>query len=66
MSIALPQNCENLLFDSSDSIVLCGSQRTMIRRALDMQVSCLILCQTDVDPEWIKDAGKDLHHFHAL
>lgn len=58
VSIALPQNCENLLFDSSDSIVLCGSQPDMIRRALDMQVSCLILCQTDVDPEWIKDAGK--------
>ena len=58
VSIALPQNCENLLFDSSDSIVLCGSQPDMIRRALDMQVSCLILCQTDVDPEWVKDAGK--------
>ena len=56
--IALPQSCENLLFDSSDSIVLCGSQPDMIRRALDMQVSCLILCQTDVDPEWIKNAGK--------
>ena len=58
VSIALPQSCENLLFDSSDSIVLCGSQPDMIRRALDMQVSCLILCQTDVDPEWIKNAGK--------
>lgn len=58
VSIALPQSCENLLFDGSDSIVLCGSQPDMIRRALDMQVSCLILCQTDVDPEWIKDAGK--------
>lgn len=32
VSIALPQNCENLLFDSSDSIVLCGSQPDMIRR----------------------------------
>ena len=58
VSIALPQSCENLLFDSRDSIVLCGSQPDMIRRALDMQVSCLILCQTDVDPEWLKDAGK--------
>ena len=58
VSIALPQNCENLLFDSGDGIVLCGSQPDMIRRALDKQVACLILCQTDVDPEWIKDAGK--------
>ena len=58
VSIALPQNCENLLFDSSDSIVLCGSQPDMIRRALDKQVSCLILCQTDVDPAWLENAGK--------
>ena len=57
VSIALPQNCENLLFDSADSIVLCGSQPDMIRRALDMQVSCLILCQTDVEPEWLENAG---------
>ena len=58
VSIALPQNCENLLFDDNDSIVLCGSQPDMIRRALDKQVSCLILCQTDVDPAWLEDAGK--------
>ena len=58
VSIALPQNCENLLFDSGDSIVLCGSQPDMIRRALDKQVSCLILCQTDVDPAWLENAGK--------
>ena len=58
VTIALPQSRENLLFHSRESIVLCGNQPDMIRRALDMQVSCLILCQTDVDPEWIKDAGK--------
>ena len=58
VSIALPQSCENLLFDSSDSIVLCGSQPDMIRRALDMQVSCLILCQTEVDPDLLENAGR--------
>lgn len=58
VSIALPQNCENLLFDSTDSIVLCGSQPDMIRRALDQQIACLILCQTDVDPAWLENAGK--------
>ena len=56
--IALPQNCENLLFDSSDYIVLCGSQPEMIRHAIEQQVSCLILCQTDVDPAWLENAGK--------
>ena len=54
--IALPQSCENLLFNSRDNIVLCGNQPDMIRRALDVGVECLILCQTDVDPEWLKDA----------
>ena len=58
VSIALPQNCENLLFDSEDTIVLCGSQPDMIRRALDRQVACLILCQTDVDPAWLENSGK--------
>ena len=48
VSIALPQNCENLLFDSTDSIVLCGSQPDMIRRALDQQIACLI--STPLDP----------------
>ena len=57
VSIALPQDCENLLFDGPDSIVLCGSQPDMIRRALDQQIACLILCQTDVDPAWLENAG---------
>ena len=58
VSIALPQDCENLLFDGPDSIVLCGSQPDMIQRALDKQVACLILCQTDVEPAWLENAGK--------
>ncbi len=58
VSIALPQNCEHLLFDSEDSIVLCGSQPDMIRRALDMQVACLILCQTEIEESWLENAGK--------
>lgn len=37
VSIRLPQNCENLLFDSSDSIVLCGAQPDMIRRRWQMR-----------------------------
>lgn len=58
VSIALPQQCENLLFDGADSIVLCGSQPDMIRRALDMQVACVILCQTEIDERWLENAGK--------
>ncbi len=49
--IALPQNNENLLFQKKESIVLCGHQPYIIRRALEMNVSCLILCQTELTPE---------------
>ena len=49
--IALPQNRENLLFHKKESIVLCGHQPDMIRRALEMNVNCLILCQAELSPE---------------
>ena len=58
VTIALPQSCDNLLFSDPDSIILCGNQPDMIRRALDIGVQCIILCQTDVDPAWLEDAGK--------
>ena len=51
VSIALPQSRENLLFNSPDSIVFCGHQPEMIRRALEMNVNCLVLCQAELDEE---------------
>ncbi len=51
VSIALPQSRENLLFNKRESIVLCGHQPDMIRRALEMNVNCLVLCQTELDEE---------------
>ncbi len=56
--IALPQSCENLLFGDPDNIVICGDQPDMIRRVLDIGVSCLILCQTEVDPDLLENAGR--------
>ena len=51
LSIALPQCRENLLFNRKDSIVLCGHQPDLIRRALEMNVNCLVLCQAELDEE---------------
>ena len=51
VSIALPQAMENLLFNSPNSIVLCGHQPDMIRRALEMNVNCLVLCQAELSDE---------------
>ena len=49
--IALPQSREQLLFRKKESIVICGEQPDMIRRALQMNVNCLILCETDLPEE---------------
>ncbi len=51
VTIALPQSRENLLFNSPASVVLCGHQPDMIRRALEMNVSCLVLCQAELSEE---------------
>ena len=51
VTIALPQSRENLLFNQKDSVVLCGHQPDMIRRALEMNVNCLVLCQAELSEE---------------
>ncbi len=51
VTIALPQDQENLLFWKRESIVICGHQPDMIRRALERNVSCLVLCQTGLPAE---------------
>ena len=49
VTIALPQEQENLLFNKPDSIVICGHQPEMIKRALKMNVNCLVICQAELD-----------------
>ena len=49
--IALPQRREHLLFSKPESIVICGDQPDMIRRALELNVNCLILCETELPEE---------------
>ena len=51
VTIALPKSRENLLFSSPNSVVLCGHQPEMIKRALELGVSCLVLCQAELDEE---------------
>ena len=46
--IALPQARDSLLFRDPDSIVICGDQPEMARRAIKMNVSCLIICQAEL------------------
>ena len=49
--IALPQSREELLFRGADSIVLCGHQPDMIRRALEQNVNCVVVCQAELSEE---------------
>ncbi len=51
VTVALPQSCENLLFKGRDSVVVCGDQPDMVRRALEMNVRCVIVCQAELSEE---------------
>ena len=51
VTIALPQSRENLIFNDPETVVLCGDQPDMIRRALEMNVNCLVLCQAELPGE---------------
>ena len=51
VTVALPQSQQNLLFHDPNSIVICGDQPDMIRRALEMNVNCLVLCQAELSEE---------------
>ena len=49
--IALPQQQESLIFRDRDAIIICGDQPDMARRALERNVSCLIVCQAELPEE---------------
>jgi len=51
VTIALPYGSEDLNHFKKDSLVICGNQPDMIRRCLEQNVNCLILCQTQLSEE---------------
>lgn len=55
--IALPQNYEDPALTNPDSILICGNQPGVIERALDCGVNCLIVCRSDIKPEWVERAS---------
>jgi len=56
--IALPTCRENLLFSDPNHIVVCGDQPDMIRRALEIGVNCIVVCQAEV-PQELLDTKQD-------
>lgn len=49
--LAIPETREVTIFSNTNSVVICGNQPDMIRQALERNVSCLILCRTELDAE---------------
>ena len=49
--IALPQSREDIPFRGENVILLCGQQPELIRCAMEHNVRCLILCQTEFPAE---------------
>ena len=57
VTIAIPYGIDEGISFKRDSIVICGNQPEMIRRCLEQNVNCLILCQTQVTEELRKSAA---------
>ena len=51
ITVALPASRENLMRYQKDSILVCGDQPDMIRRAMEMNLSCVIVCQAEVSKD---------------
>lgn len=54
ITIALPVGRESLLFSNQNCVLVCGDQPDMIKRALDLNVNCIIVCQAEVKRELLE------------
>ncbi len=57
VQIAVPKSFSDGAVLSADSILICGDQPEVIKAALEAQVSCLIICQSEIAPELENSAG---------
>ncbi len=58
VALALPQTADQLPFRTRDTVLICGHQPEMLRRAVEFGVSCVILCQAEL-PDGIRAAAKE-------
>ncbi len=56
--IALPSNGACLKGANKNTIVICGQQEDVVERALDIGVSCVILCQSDLAEKYRGHSSK--------
>ena len=55
--IAVPQAIDDPADDGQDCILICGEQPDVIEKALAREVNCLIICQSEIRPEWTRSAA---------
>ena len=53
MFIALPQNYDDPALTNPGCILVCGNQPELIDRAIAAGVGCLIICRSDIRPDWM-------------
>lgn len=58
--VALPQSYSLIENVSEDSIVICGNQPELIEKLLDKGVCCVIICQTDILPQWAESDSQSI------
>lgn len=56
--LALPQSSELPPFRQKETILICGNQPDMLRKAVEFGVNCIILCQAEL-PEDVRAAAGD-------
>ena len=56
--LALPQSSELPPFRQKDTVLICGNQPEMLRRAVDFGVACIILCQAELPDGIREDPGQ--------
>ena len=55
--VALPQSYEDPELLNKESILICGNQPELIKKALEAEVNCLIICQSDIPNELAEHKG---------
>ena len=57
LRIAVPQAIDEPVGDGRDRILICGDQPELIAEALEKEINCLIICQSEIRPEWTRSTA---------
>ena len=55
--IAVRQAIDDPFGEGRDMILICGAQPDVIERALQQEINCLIICQSEIRPEWARSSA---------